>query len=192
MVLNTVAEKAQISKFNGNPGFLMVTCCANSRFICFLINQKECSFYFSHLVESMLFSFLLLQIGATQEKGCFNFCFWLVFQGWVSIVHVKTYCNQLQSSFLKDCKNLTKIVLPEKTGWWYWWLIAFITCFIPHNQLFRQKQNFPSELQDYSRIPNLLLFHREHSTSLLHFFFGLMSKAYCLSNNLSLSVPLAY
>lgn len=107
MVLNTVTEKAQISKFNGNPGFLMVTCCANSRFICFLINQKECSFYFSHLVESMLFSFLLLQIGATQEKGCFNFCFWLVFQGWVSTVHVKTYCNWLQSSSLKDSKNLT-------------------------------------------------------------------------------------
>lgn len=106
-VLNTVEEKAQITKFNGNPGFLMVTCCANSRFICFLINQKECSFYFSHLVESMLFSFLLLQIGATQEKGCFNFCFWLVFQGWVSIEHVKTYCIQLQSSALKDCKNLT-------------------------------------------------------------------------------------
>lgn len=107
MVVNTVEEKAQITKFNGNPGFLMVTCCANSRFICFLINQKECSFYFSHLVESMLFSFLLLQIGATQEKGCFNFCFWLVFQGWVSIEHVKTYCIQLQSSALKDCKNLT-------------------------------------------------------------------------------------
>lgn len=114
MVLNTVAEKAQIPKFNGSPGFLMVTCCANSRFICFLINQKECSFYFSHLVESMLFSFLLLQIGATQEKGCFNFCFWLVFLGWVSTEHVKTYSNQLQSSSLKDCKNLTLSCLSWK------------------------------------------------------------------------------
>lgn len=105
VVLNTVAGEAQIPKFSVSPGCLMVTCCANSRFICFLINQKECSFYFSHLVESMLFSFLPLQIGATQEKGCFNFCFWLVFLGWVSVEHVKTYSHQLQSSSLKDCKN---------------------------------------------------------------------------------------
>lgn len=75
VVLSAVAAKARTPKFTRSPGFLMVTCCANSRFICFLINQKECSFYFSHLVESMLFSFLLLHIGAAREKGCFNFCF---------------------------------------------------------------------------------------------------------------------
>jgi len=113
-VLNAAAEQARIPKFSGSPGFLMVTCCANSRFICFLINQKECSFYFSHLEESMLFSFLLLQIGATQEKGCFNLCFWLVFLGWVSAEHIKTYSSQLQSSSLKDCENVTEIFFPER------------------------------------------------------------------------------